>query len=317
MSELTSKKRNSLSDSKFGIPSLRKYPLNDEEHVIKAIQMFHHCPIEYKKELAHNINNAAKRYDISISKESKIYDYLNESEQVEIDMLEDIHLMELNLYLVEAINMNEDEARAAVDGAINCWKKRKQFVKNLKDKNKLVLDIKNEKTAVISMQGRNDYNGILQRAKMTCNTMGKRLASGDYDKIKKVRGKGANRGANNSVGKLAKTVGFMGAATIGGAIAGGALGKHSANKKGNGRIVKGVKTAGGAAAGLAVGSLAANVGVLGHDMKEQQIKRNVNDPEKAIRQHAEKYVSFVSSFQSEILEFNPAQQEEGEGEQNG
>ena len=107
------------------------------------------------------------------------------------------------------------------------------------------------------------------------------------------------------------------AATIGGAIAGGALGKHSANKKGNGRIVKGVKTAGGAAAGLAVGSLAANVGVLGQDMKEQQIKRNVNDPEKAIRQHAEKYVSFVSSFQSEILEFNPAQQEEGEGEQNG
>ena len=36
MAELSTKQRNSLNNSTFGIPSLRKYPLNDKEHVLKG-----------------------------------------------------------------------------------------------------------------------------------------------------------------------------------------------------------------------------------------------------------------------------------------
>ena len=67
MSELTSKKRNSLSDSKFGIPSLRKYPLNDREHVLAAIRFFNRCPYGYEEELAKRIKRKMKEFKISTS----------------------------------------------------------------------------------------------------------------------------------------------------------------------------------------------------------------------------------------------------------
>lgn len=310
MSELTSKNRDTLRDSTFGIPSLRKYPLNDKEHVIKAIQMFHHCPLEYKKELASNINRQAKRYDITISNNSAIYDYLNESEQLDIDLLEDIYLMEQDLYLNEAFGMNEEQAKAVVDGAISCWKKRKTFVKNPKDKNRLVLDLKAENNAVRSLQTNNDLNGVLQRAKMTANAMGKKLASGDYDQAKKARGKGEFRGPNNSVGKLAKAGGIAAAGTV----IGGLAGKRRANNKVNGKIVTGAKVAGGAAAGLAVGSLAAGIAVTAKDIGKRQAAKNVNDPDKPIRQHAERYANFLGNFQGEVIAMNPNGDQVGNNE---
>ena len=52
---LSSKERNELKDSDFGIPELRKYPLTDEEHVRKANSFFKFAPKKYKAELAKRI----------------------------------------------------------------------------------------------------------------------------------------------------------------------------------------------------------------------------------------------------------------------
>lgn len=64
-STLPSKERNKLDDDVFGIPSLRKYPLNDKAHVLAAIRMFNYVDRKHEKELAHNIIAAMKKYKIS------------------------------------------------------------------------------------------------------------------------------------------------------------------------------------------------------------------------------------------------------------
>jgi len=61
---LSTNQRNKMKKSSFGIPELRKYPLNDKEHVIKAIQFFKYCPKKYKKLLASKIRRKAKLYNI-------------------------------------------------------------------------------------------------------------------------------------------------------------------------------------------------------------------------------------------------------------
>ena len=62
--KLTKEERDKLPDSEFGIPSLRKYPLNDEKHIKQAIKMFHYCKPKYKKELANNIAKKVKEKNL-------------------------------------------------------------------------------------------------------------------------------------------------------------------------------------------------------------------------------------------------------------
>ena len=78
------KVRDALPDNAFGIPSARKYPLivkNDpavsKELITKAIQMFHYCKPEWKKELAGNIIKAIRvmKLDIKINSKSMICKY--------------------------------------------------------------------------------------------------------------------------------------------------------------------------------------------------------------------------------------------------
>lgn len=64
-STLPSKERRKLDDDMFGIPSLRKYPLNDKSHVLAAIRMFNRVDRKHEKELAHNIIAAMEKYKIS------------------------------------------------------------------------------------------------------------------------------------------------------------------------------------------------------------------------------------------------------------
>jgi hypothetical protein len=66
---LTAKEKAKLPSSEFGIPELRKYPLNDAEHVRSAIQLFGHCPEKYKKSLAKKIIAKAEEYNIKIESE--------------------------------------------------------------------------------------------------------------------------------------------------------------------------------------------------------------------------------------------------------
>lgn len=63
--KLTSKERNNLDNKTFGIPSLKKYPLNDESHVRSAIQMFNHVDKKHEAELAKNIKKAMKKFNIT------------------------------------------------------------------------------------------------------------------------------------------------------------------------------------------------------------------------------------------------------------
>lgn len=76
--KLSAKDRKELPSSAYGIPETRSYPLNDAEHVRKAIQMFSHCPAEHKKSLARKILRKAKSYNIEIDDNSAIKKALQE-----------------------------------------------------------------------------------------------------------------------------------------------------------------------------------------------------------------------------------------------
>ena len=62
---ITTKQRNSLPDDEFGIPKYRRYPLNDEEHVLLAIRFFNHVEEKFEKELASNIIKKIKQHDMA------------------------------------------------------------------------------------------------------------------------------------------------------------------------------------------------------------------------------------------------------------
>ena len=62
---MSSKDRNRLPDSEFGLPKQRRFPLNDEKHVLLAIRFFNHVEPEYESELAKNIIKKIKAYDMA------------------------------------------------------------------------------------------------------------------------------------------------------------------------------------------------------------------------------------------------------------
>lgn len=74
--QLTAHDRASLKDVEFGLPKDRKYPLHDKEHVQSAIHLFHKCTEFDRKELAFHITIMAKKYGITISKDSLITKYV-------------------------------------------------------------------------------------------------------------------------------------------------------------------------------------------------------------------------------------------------
>lgn len=81
---MKAKVRNQLPDSEFGIPRLRKYPLNDEKHVRMAVSMFSHCKDPKDKALLAKKIFAKideLKIDIKISKNSALYEYAPKSLQ--------------------------------------------------------------------------------------------------------------------------------------------------------------------------------------------------------------------------------------------
>ena len=52
---LSETSRKDLPDSEFGIPELRKFPLDTEAHVLSAIKFFNYVESKYEKTLAKNI----------------------------------------------------------------------------------------------------------------------------------------------------------------------------------------------------------------------------------------------------------------------
>lgn len=77
MAKLTANGRKHIKSTNYGLPKDKKYPLNDEQHVRSAIQMFAYCPSDKKATLARNIKRRIGQLhmDIQVSKGSAFYDY--------------------------------------------------------------------------------------------------------------------------------------------------------------------------------------------------------------------------------------------------
>lgn len=76
---LSTKERNQLDETQFGLPDERKYPLIDKKHVQSAISYFFKCPEKDRHELAINIQKAAKKFGVEIGPDTEVAKYLNES----------------------------------------------------------------------------------------------------------------------------------------------------------------------------------------------------------------------------------------------
>jgi len=81
--KLSTKERNQLPDSEFGIPSLRKYPLDSEARVRSAIKFFSYVDKEHEEELARNIIKKMHEYEIpmdTVGKNNRLHKYIIQEE---------------------------------------------------------------------------------------------------------------------------------------------------------------------------------------------------------------------------------------------
>ena len=103
--KLKSKERNKLKDSDFGLPKERKFPLNDEAHVRKAIQFFKYCKPTRRAELAMNINKKVKQFNmkVTVSKRNPFTKYVNKNSELNITITENQYMDD---YVEESIRDN-------------------------------------------------------------------------------------------------------------------------------------------------------------------------------------------------------------------
>lgn len=59
--------RSDHKENEYGIPSRRKFPLNNASQVLRAEANFRKCPPEFMIQLAHNIVMKAQQFGIHIS----------------------------------------------------------------------------------------------------------------------------------------------------------------------------------------------------------------------------------------------------------
>lgn len=317
MSELKAKQRNNLNDNIFGIPELRKYPLNDKEHVVKAIQMFHHCPIKYKKSLASKIYFKADEYNIKLNKDSPIYEYLPKhlQENYEYNFLIEGLEDEFFEFINEAY-MNEIEAQEKVDTAIQMWRDRMKMVKTAPDKNQLMIEARTERAAIATCMKNGDSLGIIKRAAASTSKLRTFMsrANAKFD-AKSATSKSAIGEVGNKVASGAVT-----AARVPGAVAKGlaqglapgvkagiTVGAMAVGAKAGRNINRGVqnfrnqnegfvKKNGARAAGAA---LAGAVAVSALTMNQ---RRSVQDD--GIKKQSSKYVEFCNQLPSEVEKIN-------------
>lgn len=81
--KLTTKERDKLPSSEFGIPEERAFPLNDEEHIRAAVSMFPHAAKQYKPGLAQRILTKAKKLGIDTNGWDSLKAYVNECDAVQ------------------------------------------------------------------------------------------------------------------------------------------------------------------------------------------------------------------------------------------
>lgn len=128
---MTTDERKDLSDSEFGIPSKRKFPLNDKSHVLSAIRFFRFAENIDKPLLAKNIKKAIDRFDmdVNIGEDTLLYKYLNKKPISE-------SFTSLSNY-----SKAEDDL---INKYIEIYKSRQSVDNSLKDINEELNDIFNE-----------------------------------------------------------------------------------------------------------------------------------------------------------------------------
>ena len=101
---LSTKERKELSDSDFGLPSQRRYPMPDKSHVLSAIRFFNHVEKEYEAELAKNIIKKIKKFDMAsevhVGKSNRFLPYWEKSGLAKLNE---------NVIIEEDINNNYNE----------------------------------------------------------------------------------------------------------------------------------------------------------------------------------------------------------------
>ena len=68
--KLDAEERKALSDSDFGIPELREFPMPDAAHVYAAEAYFRFAPEDKKPLLAHRILLKAKEFGVDVESET-------------------------------------------------------------------------------------------------------------------------------------------------------------------------------------------------------------------------------------------------------
>ena len=99
-------KRSELPDDIFGVPELRKFPLDSEEHVRSAIKFFNYVDPEYEEELAKNIKKAMKKYGIN---DVKIGDKNRLKKYIPSDMMKENVVYKDDIFSEEAIYTSKNK----------------------------------------------------------------------------------------------------------------------------------------------------------------------------------------------------------------
>ncbi len=66
---LDAEERKELSDSDYGLPDLREFPMPDAAHVRSAEAYFRYAPEDRKAELARNILRKAEEFGVNVHSE--------------------------------------------------------------------------------------------------------------------------------------------------------------------------------------------------------------------------------------------------------
>lgn len=91
-------------DSDYGLPSKKKYPMPDKEHVLSAIKFFNYVSNEDEAELAKNINSHIKKYDM------KSNVHVGDANRFKKYFSEDAHAP-IKFEFKDELNINEDFAQ--------------------------------------------------------------------------------------------------------------------------------------------------------------------------------------------------------------
>ena len=99
LNEMSTKERNELKDSDFGIPEKRKYPLIDQKHVLSAIKFFNYVDSEDEEELANNIIKKIDDYNmkVNIGPNNRLSKYYNSSANENFDLVKEFGNKEIKV----------------------------------------------------------------------------------------------------------------------------------------------------------------------------------------------------------------------------